>query len=331
MPPRSRLSARRSLARRSPGRRLPAHRSGPAVRVRRADRTATASSLLVACALLASLAVAPAHAAAPGCGDGTGDVTDPCAAAPPTDAGSAPAAPHRPRTTLGNPIELITGNKYQRETDFEAMGSALGFHRHYNSANGDHDTGLGHGWSNTFSTTLFRAGGTDDEPAGLEILQGNGRRLHFRNVRVDADGRRVYRTATPSDGRIRWRADGASPSTWHLSDGRTLAFQGSWLVRVDHPGERFLTLYYRKRQLASVTDETGRTLALEWTPRRGGLGDYAEDGLRSVPGHLAAVVLPDGDRVEYRYDRDGNLAQASPSPTAPRGATTTRTRSTPTT
>ena len=51
----------------------------------------------------------------------------------------------RPEASGGNPISLLTGNKYQREPDFSIPGSGLRFTRHYNSTNADFDPGPGSG------------------------------------------------------------------------------------------------------------------------------------------------------------------------------------------
>ena len=69
----------------------------------------------------------------------------------------------RPNTSIGNPISLITGNKYQRETDFKLANSRLSFHRHYNSRNTDFNFGFGRGWTTTYSANLKRIVNSDSE------------------------------------------------------------------------------------------------------------------------------------------------------------------------
>ena len=47
----------------------------------------------------------------------------------------------------GNPINLITGNKYQKHTDYQSPSSRLSWQRHYNSSNSAYDFGMGRGWA----------------------------------------------------------------------------------------------------------------------------------------------------------------------------------------
>ncbi len=79
------------------------------------------------------------------------DLTDPggCnSSGAASDVGSA--APRlMPSTSVGNPLDLITGNKFQREVDYAIPGHELVFNRHYNSLNADWNIGIGQGWHHT--------------------------------------------------------------------------------------------------------------------------------------------------------------------------------------
>jgi len=242
----------------------------------------------------------------PANGGGTGgSPLDPTA---PNDAGSAGADPLAPPATVGNPISLFTGNKREVETDFALPGASLAFRRFYNSANEAWRSGIGQGWSHTYAVSLFAT------PDGArELLQSDGRRLHFAPAGTDDEGRALFRTRSAFEGRL--VATGENAHRWELPDGRHLTFTGSYLVEIDWPDQRRLTLYYRQQRLASVTDETGRVLRLAYWPGVAGadraLGDYQAQDHGPASGQLASLTLPDGELIEYEYDDRSNLTRAA--------------------
>jgi|GEM_PF-2424721 len=243
------------------------------------------------------------------CGGSTADAR--LAIPPERDAGAAPRGTG-PRTTLGNPVSVVTGTKFQEALDFAIPGSTLSFRRHYSSAIVDENIGLGFGWRHTFAVTVRRAARDS-----LEIADSRGRRVIF--APVDSDGvedSQRFTSLTPHDGYLE-RVESTSEDgegqryiLWHVPDGRTLRFHGSYLVRIEWPDQRSLALRYVKRRLASVKDETGRTLQLEYTSGTLGLADYERSDFQSQPGHLTAVELPDGTRIGYDYDGERNLVRA---------------------
>ena len=243
--------------------------------------------------------------AANGGGTGGGSPLDPVA---PDDAGSAGADPLAPPATVGNPISLFTGNKREVETDLSLPGAALAFRRFYNSANEAWRSGVGQGWSHTYAVTLFAT------PDGArELLQSDGRRLHFAPAGTDEEGRTIFRTGSAFEGTIVATAENAH--RWELPDGRHLSFNGSYLIEIDWPDQRNLTLYYRQQRLVSVTDETGRVLRLAWWPGVSGadraLGGYKAQAFGPASGQLASLTLPDGELIEYRYDQRSNLTRTA--------------------
>ena len=74
----------------------------------------------------------------------------------------------------GNPVDIITGNKYQREVDLAPLPGELGLHfsRHYNS-NSTHRGLTGVGWRSSFEVVLVDLG------SALQIIDADGRRLTF--------------------------------------------------------------------------------------------------------------------------------------------------------
>lgn len=90
----------------------------------------------------------------------------------------APGAEPGLNLGAGNPIHMVTGNKYQQEIDLPANPSAPGIEivRHYNSQD-NRVSHLGPGWSLSYDTRLFFAGGT------WQIVQADGSRIHFSGLR----------------------------------------------------------------------------------------------------------------------------------------------------
>ncbi|UYO93823.1 phospholipase effector Tle1 domain-containing protein [Pollutimonas sp. M17] len=93
--------------------------------------------------------------------------------------GVAGAANTEPGLSLaaGNPIHLVTGNKYQEETDLPAhpMAPQLEILRHYNAFD-RRPSVLGRGWALSYDTRLFHVGGR------WQIVQADGRRIQFRQA-----------------------------------------------------------------------------------------------------------------------------------------------------
>lgn len=239
------------------------------------------------------------------------------APAPATGAFSQAAAGGEPASlpasgfdrAAGNPVDVVTGNKYHRQVDVElphpesstlspdgpaaAFGLAqhdsllLRFARHYNSRS-DFALSLGRGWSHGFDTRLARVlRGTRVE---LQLIQADGRRLVF--VRA-ADG--AWGTGRIADGLIDENpADAAASFVWRWPGGRRVVFDGhgrlASIVAADLD-----TIRLRRDdagRLVEASDDSGRALGFEYSGAQ-----------------LVALRLPDGQRIEYGYDEHGQLAE----------------------
>jgi len=279
----------------------------------RAHRAIASLATLVMLAALPVLTAVAQDGAEPGfCPINLAPVTPgTCTNGGAADAGGAPS-PYLPDTAVGNPISLVTGDKRQSETDLDLDGAPLGFRRHYASSGADDNVGLGHGWRHSF---LVQLSATAD--GGRRIVDSTGRYLYFAR---SATGRAPAPSGTGVDGTpgiwtSRLASDGYllerdGGSVWVVPDGRRLSFRGSYLVRIDWPDQRALTFTYRARRLDSATDERGRRLAFEYTPGQLGLPAFDPTPHRAHAGHLSAVLLPDGRRIEYDYDDRQNLTRA---------------------
>ena len=212
--------------------------------------------------------------------------------------------PLGPAGGAGNPIDLVTGNKYRHELDLRLHAPVpLVFARHYNSLN-RHAGPLGVGWSHSFETRLarVRAGPHDT----VQVVQGDGRRLVFGR-----DPRRAHRWRThdlvqgtiarsPERG---WR--------WRWPDGRVLHFRPDGrLERIERDGDAVLWLGYDPQgRLTTVAGPEGGPLEFEYMAHP--QGERLARITRSGPvarftydeaGQLASLERPDGRLRRYHYD-----------------------------
>ncbi|MFK8078429.1 MAG: DUF6531 domain-containing protein, partial [Granulosicoccus sp.] len=194
---------------------------------------------------------------------------------------------------VGNPVDVASGNKYQSDIDAKLADSELSFKRHYNSAQSNINIGVGNGWRHSYSVMLSRIAETQ-----LQIVQSDGRRISF--VLDESD----FRATHTQDGFISVLPNGRH--VWHLPDGRKFLFVGSFLASITFENDR-LELLYRDTRLVSVTDSAGRSIDFEYAPGVISLRSYSNSDIDVPAGHLAAIVLPDSSRVEYKYDHLQNL------------------------
>lgn len=242
----------------------------------------------------------PAQASA-ACGDDVTPTNSTCGEeSESSDPGSARSG-LSPQSTAGNPISLLTGNKHQAEQDFAIPDGELGLRRFYNSVNVDWNVGIGNGWHHTYTVSLHDAGN-----GARDIVQSDGRRLHFEPAGVDEAGQPVLRGGSAEQGYL--LVDGET-HVWHLPDGRALHFRGNFLVRIEWPDQRALRLFYRAERLATVTDEVGRELAFRYSEGQRGLEGYEQTRFTEQSGQLATVTLPDGRVIGFDYDEKRNLSR----------------------
>ncbi|NLD71025.1 MAG: RHS repeat protein, partial [Limnobacter sp.] len=257
-----------------------------------------------------------------------------CQASGSTGAGAAEPAslpPESPGASAGNPVDLVTGNKYERRVDVimpdpesglgEALVQALGndalrvlasrwpafaplelvFSRHYNSRF-DAAGPMGPGWRHAFETALARLKGRHG--VELQVVQADGRRIVFRRPEPglsragEAGAAGTSSVAShfvsdrESDGEIEEDLAAVAPWRWRWPDGRVVVFDGEGrLARIDAPDRDHVVVQ---------RDRAGRIRALV-----DGFGRRLQ--LEYLGDRLHAVALPDGNRIGYDYDRHGVL------------------------
>lgn len=209
---------------------------------------------------------------------------------------------------VGNPIDLRSGNKYQRETDLPAQDSGLELVRHYNAMD-PRNSALGKGWSWSYDTRIYVTG------EQLQIIQADGSRLVF-----NCD-RRVCYSSMLTQGNITrhetgWRWAWPTGKQLHFDlQGRLVRLSGeqgadvcihrhgdatklSGLIDRITAGQQFLKFIYE------LHTPGPRVMAVD-TPR--GMFSYLYDRPESVQHaeithRLLAVKRPDGMQRLYHYE-----------------------------
>lgn len=192
-----------------------------------------------------------------------------------------------PATGTGNPIHVVSGNKYQAETDITALPGPLGlvWQRHYNSQS-IYRGSLGTGWRHSYDVQLRRTA------EGVRLIQADGRHILFYKT-----GDNRYESALHSDGWLIFAENSTKSDdesiTWHWPNGQRLRFNArSQLTDIMLPtGEALRLQYNDQRRLFLVRDAQNRELSLGYYPN----------------GRLKSVLNTSGQALHYRYDDNGNL------------------------
>ncbi len=254
--------------------------------------------------------------------------------------GIADGGANAPNGSTGNPINLISGNKYKRQIDLAPLPGVLGlqFIRHYNSAYSK-SIGLGRGWRHSYSTILsVNKGFQPGEMDIIKIQQADGRILRFERTGERKVGAQ-YRTRNFDDGYItttdfgyqwRWRSDrvvsfdvrGLMTQVEQHGQVLKLRYGGSsaQLISVVDPQGRRLQLHYDNNRLAAFTDPKGQTTAFKFDKQER-LVNVVRDDRRIRLYHyqddihiwnLTGITDERGIRVQsYGYDKQGRAISST--------------------
>ena len=182
----------------------------------------------------------------------------------------------------GNPINILTGNKYQREVDMAALPGDLGIEvvRHYNSLDRSRGS-LSVGWRFSYETELVLLRDS------VQISQADGGRVSFpRRARSPS----LCFTDDPANGRliINDPATKRPRYVWVWPNGRRLAFNADGKLEEIADGHGGLLTLTRgtRGELIAVSDSLGRQLTFQYE-QGGGLWVSA---VRTPLGVIRAVL-----------------------------------------
>lgn len=234
---------------------------------------------------------------------GPSPVGEPC-----SGGGLAVAASPEPGLNLGvgNPIHVVTGNKYQKETDLPANAWSFGLEvvRHYNALDPS-ATVLGRGWRFSYDTRLFKVGGR------WQIVQADGSRVAFTSTGT---------ALVPGQGQL---SIAKPPHVWTWASGHSLAFNANgYLIGIITPSKNQLHILREAADhlppgtITRVINAQGHALLFHYqtlgkqvvishidTPL--GRYDYRFADAGSVldePPQLSEVTRPHGMRKRYLYE-----------------------------
>ncbi len=211
-----------------------------------------------------------------------------------------------PSLMVGNPINLATGNKYQKETFFSGAGLAATLH--YNSIGTRQFIKAGRNWRFDYDRRIIF-----DGMDGAHALRGDGKMFLYRFVSgawvgdSDIDDS-LAQVVDGSGNRIGWKyTRGVDESVETYSASGVLQSITTRLGLVTtltySDGSTPTSIAPAPGYLIGVTNPYGRALNIAY----------------SATGYLATVTTPDGQVIQFGYDGTGRLTTA----TIPGGATRT--------
>lgn len=208
----------------------------------------------------------------------------------------------------GNPINIINGNKYQREVDMAALPGVLGLEivRHYNSSfsRPNHSNNLvGRGWKLSYETELHVTG------ASFQVIQADGVRLIFQR---DPNNPGVCASANPADGRLsEVQTSRGKEYIWRWTNGRELRFdEKGKLVQILAPRGQFVTLQYDVRgRLRTVTDPQGRRLRLHYPDKQDTSRRFR--GVQAIDSPVGRFAYSYGNPLPKGADADSAMVLAN--------------------
>ena len=195
----------------------------------------------------------------------------------------------------GNPINVVTGNKYQQEVDLPALPGVLGLEvvRHYNSATGGlaSATGiLGRGWRLGYETELsVKSADT------LEVVQADGSTIVFT---------RLDQAPQAAAGKAGLKANAAAATA-------ALATAATALAGTPTAAATWTSADPAQGRITSRLTAGGDN---EYRWRWSGAGDASSAGrelLFDARGKLVQISAPTGEFVSLQHDAQGWLVQVT--------------------
>lgn len=224
---------------------------------------------------------------------------------------------------VGNPINVLNGNKYEAVTDFNELPAfaGLSFSRFYNSQS-HAQTALGYGWYSSFDIKLY------EQPEIIQIRLETGQRINFKKTKIPLGNQQFVERAlplNPNDGWVEKKLDG-SGWAWHRTTQQQdyqfkyLGGKDSSLAHITairstnpalktDPAKNYGFEYDAQQRIRTVINGRGQQLGFSYSFTKYNLPQVSIDTpigryeyFLDKNNSLSQVVYPDGQRLQYRYD-----------------------------
>lgn len=181
---------------------------------------------------------------------------------------------------VGNPINVVTGQKFEEITDF-SMDGLVEFRRYYGSGVARSDIGMGPRWTFSFSRRVVL-----DSPVALRLVRDDNKTFQFS--RDETSG------AWYSDSDVTFKVEEVGGG-WIVRTPQRLVERydaSGKLTSVDGASHYALSVLRDiDGRLTSVVDQAGRTLTLSY----------------NAEGKVASVTAPTGLTIGYGYGGAGGI------------------------
>jgi RHS repeat-associated protein len=209
------------------------------------------------------------------------------------------------KTSVGNPTNVATGNKYEEVLDLSIStpGIPLEFRRSYNSQ-ASSDGPLGFGWDHNYEIAITVLATTPFKR--VIVWDGDGRALYYsQDSRTYPDGIHFLPDSGITKDRLRQDAT-TNQYIFRRKQGNltyTFASDGKLLTIADANGNS-LTFTYTGALLTQVSNNFGKNLSIQYTGNR--ITSITDPKNQSVlyeytNSDLTKVTYPDTNFISYAY------------------------------
>lgn len=213
--------------------------------------------------------------------------------------------PRQCSQSVGNPCSVTTGNKYQREIDWQSPTSDFKFYRTFQSLPSRSNSSPI--WTHNFNSRLIMAMPKSDSGEEIDQLEYLRNELlpdikYTRGVLIGEDGSETsFNIEQTGSSRI-WRISQNKKITitqlankhWqivHLDKKKEIFNEYGQLIQVEYPDGQTYVLIYENKLLSKVADRFGQELKF----------NYNSQGL------ISALTLPNNRQITYQYDEFNRL------------------------